>query len=170
MSKTIALKPDHDSEAGSKAPTSPRKEIVLPMNQLKLYEQSNLIHRAVSKDATREDILNPAFWAVAQGRLKSFDLVMVVTQTHAYMVWVLHSQLGMPVMVEILKAVAIPVVPELAHATVPQGYAIRFSAEDQKYQGVRERSEERDEVVMTAKHARWVDAFSELMNHACFRH
>lgn len=164
MAKDSALTiPDHEP-APSEAP--PKKQIVAAMNSCKLFEQSNLIHRLISENATESDIEGSPFWSVVQSRLKSFDIVMVITAKFAYQVWILYSEIGRPVIAKILYKIQIPIVPIGERGQCPEGYSIEYFPATGIYAGVRLRD---GHPITQGQHTRWGDAYHELISHAIFR-
>ena len=141
------------------------RELVAPMNTLRLREQNNLDWRLVARDATEEHLKQPVFWSVIQEKLKSFDRVAVITMEYFFDVLMLYVESGCPVQVAILAKIPLPIVHEKEHGRIPAGYFIDFDPSEQRYTARRLS----DNHPLTAPHARWDDAYRELVSHAIFR-
>lgn len=151
--------------AAAKEMTKPAPTKPAVMNSLIAREFANLDWRLTAPSATPADIKDPAFWSVVQAKLRSFDRVQVISQTHVYDVLILYTEVGCPTMVEILRTVVIPERKESEHGQVPAGYKISYDPGSCKYTGRRVS----DDHPLTAEHGRWSDAYHELIGHSIFR-
>lgn len=142
-----------------------RKQLIAPRTSATLYEMTNQLWRVVAREATAENLEDPAFYTVIAEKLRSFDRLAVITATDYFEVVVLYAQPGRPVLAKILARAPIPVVAETGQPDVPEGYEIRFDPATQLFRGVRKI----DDWPITPPFAKWTDCFNELVGHPIFR-